>query len=62
MYWGVHGEIWELVSLPCPFADANVGALPKQVFCYMFQEWLTIELRWWGAQLLLQLETSRLLV
>ena len=58
MHWGVHGEIWELFSLPCPYADANAGAPPKQLFCCVFQKRLTIELRWWGAQLLLQVEMS----
>ena len=58
VYWGVHSEIWELFSLPCPYAAANAGAPPKQLFCCMIQERLTIELHWWDVQLLLQLEIS----
>jgi hypothetical protein len=45
MYWGVHGEIWELFSLSRAYADPNAGAPPKQLFCCVFQERQPIELR-----------------
>ena len=58
MCWGVYGEIWELFSLSCPYADANAEAPPKQLFCCVFQKRLPTERRWWGQKLLLQVEMS----
>ena len=55
MYWDMHSEMF---SFSCPYADANAGASPKELFCCVFQEQLTIEPCLCGAQLLLQVEMS----